>query len=168
MLYSKRTILFGSSLIISASFTRQLMNFTKALVGLNAFRFMLGVTLFFSAALFIAFLHKHKVKATRIALISILLLMGLGAGFTLGIPEERTHLVLYAMLGISAAADFKQKGAGRAFIMAAIFTAIIGVAEELFQKLLPYRVCELRDMALNIVFGIWGAGLYRLSGKQDD
>jgi VanZ family protein len=58
-------------------------------------------------------------------------------------------------------AGIRNKWAG--VICAFLFTAFVGYSDELFQKFLPYRVYDLRDIVFNSIGGIWGICLYLLN-----
>ena len=72
-----------------------------------------------------------------------------------GIPEERTHLFEYGLLGAlvyQALAERRSNGKqvrGPALI-AATLTASLGIVDEGIQWLLPNRVFDMRDVGFNI------------------
>ena len=69
----------------------------------------------------------------------------------------------YGVLGWLAGKDLisKQKML-RGIILTCIFIAFIGILDEGFQAILPYRVFDLRDIGFNILGGVWGTVLYLL------
>jgi len=80
------------------------------------------------------------------------------------IPEEKIHLLEFAVLGWFASRDLiatnkKTKG----IILALLFTITIGILDEVFQGILPYRYFQWCDIGFNSAGGLWGIGLYLLS-----
>jgi VanZ family protein len=41
-----------------------------------------------------------------------------------------------------------------------IFTAMVGILDEGFQKLLPWRVCDIKNIITNTLSAIMGIGLF--------
>jgi VanZ family protein len=88
------------------------------------------------------------VVATLIAVIAALLL-------GLSVPEERVHFLQYAVMALLARSAFGAGRTGRAGMTralgwAALLSSALGVADEVLQGLLPNRVFDLRDIAMNV------------------
>jgi VanZ family protein len=101
-------------------------------------------------------------------LIITVTVIGLSLTWQLKIPEEKVHILEYAILGWFASrdlikADRKLKG----FIIVLFFTFMVGVFDELFQKILPYRFFQWSDIELNSLGGIWGISLFTLYRKRE-
>lgn len=90
----------------------------------------------------------------RIAFIALVILAALAGSLVLGlaIPEERIHFVQYGLMALLArgACAWTMKPRG-AFIAALALASAAGYVDELIQGLLPDRVYDLRDVAINAV-----------------
>lgn len=76
----------------------------------------------------------------------------------MAIPEERTHLIEYGVLGVLVyqALLERQRNAGaprRPAILAIAITALLGLVDELIQRFLPGRVFDPRDILFNLLAG---------------
>jgi VanZ family protein len=80
---------------------------------------------------------------------------------------EKTHILEYGILAWMALRDLdkNKKGVLKSAILAFIFAALVGVVDEAFQKLLPWRVFEVRDMLTNALSAALGIAVY-LSGRK--
>jgi len=70
-------------------------------------------------------------------------------------PEERIHLVEYGLLGLLASRQVEP-------LPVLGLLAAVSVADESLQSLLPSRVGDLRDVAVNMGSGLLGLCLERL------
>jgi VanZ family protein len=79
------------------------------------------------------------------------------------IPIERIHILEYGILGWFAGRDLvgKEKKIW-GILLALIFVGLIGVLDEVFQAILPYRYFDLRDVGFNELGGVWGVVMYLL------
>lgn len=74
---------------------------------------------------------------------------------------EKMHVLEYGLLGwLSLKDTSKHNTLKRAVFLAILFVLFIGSLDEWFQKLLPYRVGEMRDVYTNLISGILGIILY--------
>ncbi len=196
---SRLTIGIGIFIIISASFTRQLMDFAKSHIGKNGLIVLFGLVFLISGLSFLVFVTKkspsrrpkevplgialsdfrsgigkcfilsctiRKIHGLiKILVVALLLITGLTMAWQARILAEKMHILEYGFLGWFAGKDLikTDEKKFRGIILACIFTAFIGILDEGFQKILPYRVFELRDIRMNILGGIWGVILYLLS-----
>lgn len=81
--------------------------------------------------------------------------------YQMKIPEERFHILEYMVLGWFTAKDaLRNNKKIRNIFLACTFVIMVGLLDELFQKFLPYRVYDKRDMILNGLGGIGGVLLY--------
>lgn len=74
----------------------------------------------------------------------------------LPIPEERTHLIEYGIVGAFIyEALLERRNNGRAVyvpaILAVIAASMLGIIDECFQYFLPNRIFDLRDMVFNVL-----------------
>ena len=83
------------------------------------------------------------------------------------IPAEKLHLLEYGFLGYLV---FKVMSNVRSrmkqYLYAALIVGVIGIGDELIQKLLPNRVCDVKDMALNFISGILGLALIEILNNR--
>ena len=162
---SRLTIGIGIFIIISASFTRQLMDFAKSHIGKNGLIVLFGLVFLISGLSFLVFVIRKIHGLIKILVVALLLITGLTMAWQARILAEKMHILEYGFLGWFAGKDLikTDEKKFRGIILACIFTAFIGILDEGFQKILPYRVFELRDIGMNILGGIWGVILYLLS-----
>lgn len=118
----------------------------------------------FALSFLISLAIKKRTIFLNILLFGIVLTIGMVLAWQIKIPEEKIHILEYAILGWFAGRDLiktnkKIKGA----ILACIFCTIVGILDEIFQAILPYRVYDLRDIVFNSLGGAWGVILYLLS-----
>ncbi len=139
------------------------MEFTQVRIGEKGFIFLIGLIFFTGGLTFLIYGLKNKPPPIKISAVILLLLAGIFSTWRIEIPQERIHILEYGLLGWFAGRDLigktKRK---RGFIFAWILTVVVGVFDEGFQKILPYRVWDIRDILFNSLGGLWGIGLYRL------
>ena len=83
-------------------------------------------------------------------------------------PEDRWHVLQYGVLGVLLWAAVRADGLVRC-VAAILATAVCGWLDEAVQFLVPSRVYDLWDAALNATAGMVGVGiveLTRLSGRR--
>ncbi len=158
------SICIGIGIIVSASIMRQVMSFIKAHTGERGFIVLMGLTLVILGLAFLIFVIRKSSDFIKTSMFIMILITGLALAWQIKIPQERIHIFEYAILGWFALRDLiktnkKLKGA----ILACIFAAVVGILDETFQWILPYRVFDLRDIAFNVLGGVWGVVLYFLS-----
>jgi len=76
------------------------------------------------------------------------------------IPAEKLHLLEYGFLSyfvLKVASPVRSRP--KQYLYTALIVGAIGCVDELIQKLLPNRVCDVKDMALNFISGILGLAL---------
>jgi len=159
---SKVTILLGVYIIASASFAQQLWKFGQHFFGKPA---LLALFVLLCAVLMAIILYaslKRKLGALRLALVFIITLGSFIFAWKQPFIAEKLHIIEYGLLAWLAIRDLDKKNRGilMAGLLAFIFTALVGVTDEGFQKLLPWRVCEIRDMITNSVSAIFGIAAY--------
>lgn len=94
-----------------------------------------------------------------------LLSLGVIGGVLLEIPEERLHIVKYGGLGFLTQALAHRHGLPVWYALG--FASFFSIFDEIIQHFLPYRVGDLRDVALNIVSSVWGIALIKLSVRKN-
>lgn len=75
----------------------------------------------------------------------------------LDVPIEKLHLLEYGLLSVLVWRAVKPKASGilrYAVVLGVVF--LVGIGDELIQKLTPGRVCEISDVILNWIAGILG------------
>ncbi|MDP3804711.1 MAG: VanZ family protein [Candidatus Omnitrophota bacterium] len=76
------------------------------------------------------------------------------------IPAEKIHLVEYGFLSCLVLKVTRgARSHGARYLYTILIVGAIGCGDELIQKCLPNRVCDLKDMALNFISGILGLAL---------
>ncbi len=76
----------------------------------------------------------------------------------IGIPEERTHLFEYGLVGIlvyqALAERLRERGSAWApAVLAIVITALLGLIDEGIQAALPNRYFAMRDVGFNVLAG---------------
>ena len=150
-------------MVLSASFTRQLMEFATHWIGKYGFGVLIGFVLLGTATLFFITEVKRLVKPIRILLMLALFVSASFFIWNIKLPQVRMHILLYAVVGWLASRDAMKSGStGKTIITAWLFAATAGALEEVFQKMLPYRVFDVADMLYNIEGATLGVVLYSL------
>ena len=106
------------------------------------------------------------------------LLLGLVAVWVMvvarmAIPEERTHLIEYALLAglVQQALVERQRNgrfAGRPALAAFAVASTAGIVDELIQAVLPSRVFDARDIGFNVLAAGLGAATMAVLSTADD
>lgn len=164
---SKTTIFIGLFIIVSASFIRQLADFLKAHLGEVGFIILIGLILAGMGLAFLIFIIRNSPGLIRSLMVVLILIVGLALAWQIRIPVERIHIVEYGLLGWFSGRDLIERNRKiKGMILVCIFTAIVGVIDEVFQAILPYRYYDLRDIGFNSLGGLWGLVLYSLGTKE--
>jgi len=140
------------------------MNFAKATIGEQGFIFLIGVVGVIFLVSFLILIIRKRSSFLKLLVFIAVLIVGMLLTWQLKIPEEKIHLLEFALLGWLASRDLikpgrKVKGA----IFALAFTLTVGVLDEVFQGILPYRYFQWCDIGFNSAGGLWGIALYLLS-----
>ena len=156
--FSKITVGLGIFIIISASFMLQVNDFLTEAFGKEAVRSSFFVLFFLITALYIGYIIYKRIPVYRIGLS----LLGFGLAYLLISWQpyfaEKLHIIEYGILGYLALKDLfgMDRQVSRNIIYALCFVALIGSLDEGFQRVLSYRVFEVRDIVTNIVSGALG------------
>jgi len=141
------------------SVTPVLSRFFSRLLGRG---YSLSVNLFTVGLVFLlpVFLYKRLKRKPLWVYLALALTAGLYAltVFTWsGTPAEKLHLVEYGFLSfllLRAMEGVRPRLKKYAAIILSV--ALIGYVDELIQWFLPNRVCDIKDVALNVISGILG------------
>ena len=94
----------------------------------------------------------------------VVLVIGLSLAWQIKIIAERIHLLEYGVLGWFVSRDLIRGRSKKLkdIILAGLFATVVGIIDEGFQAILPYRFFDIRDILFNSLGGIWGIILYLL------
>lgn len=137
-------------------------NFSKFFSGILGKNFDLAVNIFIiSVIITVAGLFYNKVKARPLSFyLKITALFCLYLFFIFRwtrIPAEKMHLLEYGFLSclvLNTTGGIHSRMTR--YLYTALIVGAIGCGDELIQKLLPNRVYDVKDMALNFISGILG------------
>ncbi len=169
MKLNKITIFFSIYIILSAIFMRQAWEFAESIVGINALNYFL-LFLCLSLSLWLIYLsNKSKIRFLNIFLSSLIYLGVTIFAARQPFISERAHVIEFAFLGWLVAKDLskpEKKSFLVKLVFAAIYTGTIGYLAEGFQKFLPGRVYDIRDIITNVLSGLIGIGIFNFNKKQ--
>jgi hypothetical protein len=162
MKISKLTILVGVYIVASASFAQQLFAAADKLFGRPVLTNLLGIIFLALASALI-----YKSVYLKIGVLRCLLLMAACiAAFSFAWKQpymaEKTHILEYGLFAWLTMRDLVKTKTPiiKSLLIAFVFTALVGILDEGFQKLLPWRVCEIRDMVTNAISGALGIAVF--------
>lgn len=162
MRINKFTIGFGSYIIISASFMRQVWEFLGKAFGQNNVEIFCILLFSATAILIITYIIRFHFNILRIIVTLAVIIFAFIFAWRQPFFTERIHILEYGLLGWLAVRDFsKSKPALKAVLFTILFVFLVGSIDEFFQKLLPYRVGEIRDVITNIISGMLGIILFQ-------
>jgi hypothetical protein len=158
---SKITIGLGIYIVISASFMRQLRDFLAAAFGENTVRAAFFVLAFIVFASYI--LRLIYLRTSRFKIVLSLGILFLAYELISRQPyfAEKLHIIEYGLLGCLALKSYHETNLNtlRNIILSLAFVVFVSCLDEGFQKILPYRVFDMRDIATNAVSGLLGIAL---------
>ena len=161
MKLSRFTIGFGLFVIISAAFTRQLWELIQKLVGKGNAQIAGLIFLAGFAVFALSFTLKSRFNIFKFLIKLVIIALAFFFAWRQPFFTEKFHVIEYGLLGWLGSRDLnKNKVSPKNIILALLFGSLVGVLDEGFQKLLPYRVCEVRDMLTNVVSVTFGIVLY--------
>ncbi len=81
----------------------------------------------------------------------------------MAIPEERSHLIEYSVVGIIIHEALKERASNgkripKPAVLAIFITALAGLIDECIQALLPNRIFDLFDISFNALAGLMAIG----------
>lgn len=150
-------LVFGAALIAAAPFFGVARDLLMTALP-RAFGGVL-LTLFGIAAGGALLLAARRIRQRRLARYGALAAAALGVAALLGAfatgqaevdAVERVHVVAYGLLAFLFARAFAARGGGAAALLALLATTLFATIDEWVQWLVPVRVGEARDVALNV------------------
>jgi len=140
------------------------MDFVKTAIGEQGFVLLIGaVGIAFLFSFLILIIRKGS-SFLKFPIFIIVLIAGVWLAWQLKIPEEKIHLLEFAVLGWLASRDLIKPGRKvKGIVFALAFTFTVGILDEVFQGILPYRYFQWCDISFNCAGGLWGVILYLLS-----
>ena len=107
--------------------------------------------------------HGVKVRPAQIVVALGIAAVYLMVFFRMAIPEERTHLIEYGVVGVFIhEALVERAGQGRPVLapplLAVLATAALGLLDECIQAFLPSRVFDPQDILFNVLAGAMAVG----------
>jgi len=149
-------------ILLGAGITRPLLTWLRNLFGAEAISFLVGGAFLLGAIFLIKFIHPWRLAPGRRVALTAVAAAGLTYAFLFPAwPEERIHVLEYAILGWSARFLVRDAASSRleALGVPLLFGFLIGGCDELLQFYLPERVGDLRDVAFNLAGTTWGIAL---------
>jgi len=160
---SKITIGWGIYLIVSASYVLQVSRWLTAKAGaLFLAGCLWGVAAFISIVV-VVYAFRARLGIMKICAALSFIVLGYFLSTRQMYFSEKVHIPLYGLLGYLAARDLiaaESAPKTGSIVLALSFVFLISVADELFQWILPYRFCEMKDIITNILSGALGIGLF--------
>ena len=167
MRLSKSTILFGIFIVISASFTRQILDFLYTQIGQETTATLLGISF---AIIFLTInfqVIRLPIQTKRKIIFFILFATGLSLSWQLKIVAERIHVLEYGLLGYLASRDLLKRSISiKPILLVILVVASFALLDEGFQHILPNRFWDLRDIVFNLCGGILGTSLFLIINKE--
>lgn len=156
LLLSPLTLGLAIFIIISAAFMQQVWQYLGRLLGQGTLRFFC-LLLYLSTAIFMIFRAvKSGLKPSRIIASVGITVAGFVFAWRQPFFVEKMHVLEYGVLGWLATRDLCSGSCIKKIkpiILSLLFIALIGSLDEGFQKFLPYRVGEIRDVITNVISG---------------
>lgn len=161
-LFSKLAWAYGTYIVISASFTLQILNFLNGSLGENNVRMFFYLICILILILIIFYIFKSKPDLKQILILIFTICFAASQIFFQTIFAEKTHVITYGLLGYLATGDAakKSKVFKSAMITSFCFIMLVNILDEAFQGLLSYRVGSLNDIFLNALGGLTGILFY--------
>jgi len=155
------TLCIGMAIAVFSLFMRQVMLFVRSLTGSLIFEITVSIFLTIIALAFIIYIIKQCPQRIRCLFIIILVIGGFVLTSLIHIPEEKIHIIEFALLGWFAMSDFSKNNTPfQSIVLSIIICSLFGIFDEIVQGILPYRYFDVRDIVFNIAGGIWGTIVY--------
>lgn len=163
---SRVTIAFASFIIISAVFMRQVLNFLRFSIGTTGISIMIWLLFLAGSVVVFFYLKKIQPERWRILLFLLVGLLAISYALEMEIMEERIHLIKYGLLGWFISGDIILPKKFLKFLTAILFCIAIGGVDEVFQKFIPWRVGDIRDVLFAGIGGSIGMLLFLICGSK--
>ncbi len=165
MRMSKFTLIFSIYTILSSFFMVQVWERWESIFGINTLGLFLSPMCLATALAILYKNIKSEFNIKRIGLICAICIWGFIFAWRQPYFSEKAHVLEFAVLGWLATRDLtkQSKHLLKDALIAFVFVTIIGVLEEIYQKFLPWRVCDVRDMITDSLGGMLGVILFLLS-----
>jgi len=165
MRISKFTIFFSLYIILSSLFMQEVWAAWKAIFGVRILTIFFVVLCLLAISAILYTNIKLQLDIKRVALICAICILGFIFAWRQPYFAEKAHVLEFGVLGWLVMRDLSKKSKSllKDLLFAFIFVSFIGVLEESYQKLLPWRVCEIRDMVTDSLSGLLGIALWLLS-----
>ncbi|OGW76097.1 MAG: hypothetical protein A2Z72_01915 [Omnitrophica bacterium RBG_13_46_9] len=159
---SKITVWLGIYIIISASFMNQLNSFLTRTFGIKAVKFALLFTYFLLVVFYTLYISRKKLPISRIVISLFVFILAFFYLLWQPYIAEQLHIFEYGILGYLALKDLLLpcKRNLKSILFALFFVTLVGALDEGFQKILPYRTFDPRDIATNATSGFLGSIQY--------
>ncbi|OGW83599.1 MAG: hypothetical protein A2987_02920 [Omnitrophica bacterium RIFCSPLOWO2_01_FULL_45_10] len=162
MKLSRLTVGWGIYIVISAAFMLQVRKLLFNIFGDAAIMNSLKAVFLLVGILSLIYAVRLHVNIYKIC--AAIGVVTLGYFFAMWQPyfSEKTHVLTYGFLGYLTSNDLigERRPRLKNLALAVWYIALISAMDEGFQRLLPYRVGDLRDFITNVISGILGLGLF--------
>lgn len=154
---SKITLAFAIYIIISASFILQIRNFLINILGQEIVDIVFIAISLLIVSLYLVYTYQ-RAHIFVVILSSFIFILAYFLIQAQPFFAEKIHVLEYGILGYLAFYDLSKKDRKiyQYIFQAIIFVFLIGVIDEVFQGILPYRFGDVRDVLTNIVSGFLG------------
>jgi len=149
-------------ILASAFFMNRLAEYIERLFGRAGEEAVIAGLLILGATVFFIVRLRRKEARAKDLFIVIFLTAGAIILWQVKNPAERIHVVEYSFLGILVLRDFRAGGIHPAPVAAFALCVLVGLADELIQLFLPYRVFDVRDLVFNASGAVWGIAIFMI------
>ena len=134
-------------IIISASFMRYVLNFLRSNLGNSRLEIVIWIFFGLAALVLFYFIWKNVIRGENFIRFLLVLIVIAGVVYhasTMGIIEERIHLVQFGILGFLLTKDNFSKDIMWTVIIAVAGCLFVAALDEIFQYYLPTRVGDIK------------------------
>lgn len=158
------TIIWALYIWTSAFYMRQVLTIFYNTIGRGYLS--IAVALLFCVGALYVIKDMMASSLIRRVTIVVLLLFVTSYALTLQMPEERAHLVVFAVMGWTLSRDVSALPFPQRFIIAALGVGIVAIIDEGLQWFIPWRVCDIRDVGFDCIGGL--AGIFMFNPKRSN
>lgn len=144
---------------------QQIWDIWKAIFGKNLLILFFVILCLITVSVILYQGLKSKVSIKKLILISAICMVGFIFAWRQPYLPEKAHVLEFGLLGWLAMRDLSRQRSDllKSAWVGFVFVTIVGCLEEGFQRLLPWRVFEIRDIITDALGGILGIILYPLT-----